>query len=55
MPLARVLARDQAVRSCVLLLSSLNENSKVVTLEGLGTPDNLHPVGKHAQRVLWSR
>jgi nicotinate dehydrogenase subunit A len=34
----------QAVRSCVLPLSSLNENSKVVTLEGLGTPDNLHPV-----------
>jgi nicotinate dehydrogenase subunit A len=34
----------QAVRSCVLPLSSLNENRKVVTLEGLGTPDNLHPV-----------
>ena len=34
----------QAVRSCVLPLSSLDENSKVVTLEGLGTPDNLHPV-----------
>jgi nicotinate dehydrogenase subunit A len=34
----------QAVRSCVLPLSSLNENSKVVTLEGLGTPENLHPV-----------
>jgi len=34
----------QAVRSCVLPLSSLDENSKVVTLEGLGTPENLHPV-----------
>jgi nicotinate dehydrogenase subunit A len=34
----------QAVRSCVLPLSAVNENSKVVTLEGLGTPDNLHPV-----------
>ena len=34
----------QAVRSCVLPLSSLSESSKVVTLEGLGTPENLHPV-----------
>ena len=34
----------QAVRSCVLPLSAVNENSKVVTLEGLGTAENLHPV-----------
>jgi len=34
----------KAVRSCVLPLSTLNENSNVVTLEGLGTPENLHPV-----------
>jgi nicotinate dehydrogenase subunit A len=34
----------QAVRSCVLPLSAVNQNSKVVTLEGLGTPENLHPV-----------
>jgi hypothetical protein len=34
----------QAVRSCVLPLSAIGENSKVVTLEGLGTPENLHPV-----------
>ena len=34
----------QAVRSCVLPLSAINENSKVVTLEGLGTAENLHPV-----------
>jgi nicotinate dehydrogenase subunit A len=34
----------QAVRSCVLPLSALTENSKIVTLEGLGTPGNLHPV-----------
>jgi nicotinate dehydrogenase subunit A len=34
----------QAVRSCVLPLSAIGENSKVVTLEGLATPDNLHPV-----------
>jgi nicotinate dehydrogenase subunit A len=34
----------QAFRSCVLPLSAIGENSKVVTLEGLGTPENLHPV-----------
>jgi nicotinate dehydrogenase subunit A len=28
----------------VLPLSAIGENSKVVTLEGLGTPENLHPV-----------
>jgi nicotinate dehydrogenase subunit A len=34
----------QAVRSCALPLSAISDNSKVVTLEGLGTPENLHPV-----------
>ena len=34
----------QAVRSCVLPLSAIGGNSNVVTLEGLGTPENLHPV-----------
>src|SRR6478672_3967487 len=34
----------QAVRSCVLPLSSLAAQQKVVTLEGLGTPERLHPV-----------
>ena len=34
----------KAVRSCVIPLSSLTENNKIVTLEGLGTADNLHPV-----------
>lgn len=34
----------RAVRSCVTPLSSLNADNKVVTLEGLGTPDKLHPV-----------
>ena len=34
----------KAVRSCVMPLSAVGENSKVVTLEGLGTPENLHPV-----------
>ncbi len=34
----------KAVRSCVTPLSSVTDNNKIVTLEGLGTPDNLHPV-----------
>jgi nicotinate dehydrogenase subunit A len=34
----------QAVRSCVTPLSSLMPDQKVVTLEGLGSPDQPHPV-----------
>ena len=34
----------KAVRSCVTPLSSLSAKQKVVTLEGLGTPERLHPV-----------
>ena len=34
----------KAVRSCVTPLSSLSAQQKVVTLEGLGTPERLHPV-----------
>jgi nicotinate dehydrogenase subunit A len=35
-----------AVRSCVTPLSSLDANSRIVTLEGLGSPDKPHPVQK---------
>jgi nicotinate dehydrogenase subunit A len=34
----------KAVRSCVTPLSSLKAGQKVVTLEGLGTPQKPHPV-----------
>src|SRR5262249_15961143 len=34
----------KAVHSCVTPLSSLTAQQKVVTLEGLGTPQRLHPV-----------
>jgi nicotinate dehydrogenase subunit A len=34
----------KAVRSCVTPLSSIGAEQKVLTLEGLGTPDNPHPV-----------
>jgi nicotinate dehydrogenase subunit A len=36
----------KAVRSCQKALSSLSAEHKIVTLEGLGTPDKLHPVQK---------
>jgi len=34
----------KAVRSCATAVSSITDANKVVTLEGLGTPDNLHPL-----------
>jgi nicotinate dehydrogenase subunit A len=36
----------KAVRSCVTPLSSIKTGQKVVTLEGLGTPEKPHPVQK---------
>jgi nicotinate dehydrogenase subunit A len=36
----------KAVRSCVTPLSRLNPGNKVVTLEGLGSPQELHPLQK---------
>src|SRR3954464_4095910 len=37
---------SEAVRSCVTPVSSLQPNQKIVTLEGLGSPDKPHPVQK---------
>ena len=34
----------KAVRSCHMPLSQLKPGTKIVTLEGLGTPENPHPV-----------
>lgn len=34
----------QAIRSCITPLSSLTAGQKIVTLEGLGSPENPHPV-----------
>ncbi len=36
----------EALRTCVTPVSSLQPNQKVVTLEGLGSPDKPHPVQK---------
>ena len=34
----------EAVRSCVTPLSAVGREQKIVTLEGLGSPENPHPV-----------
>lgn len=34
----------QAVRSCITPVSALKPGAKIMTLEGLGGPDKLHPV-----------
>lgn len=36
----------EAVRSCITPLSSLTAQQRIVTLEGLGSPENPHPVQK---------
>jgi nicotinate dehydrogenase subunit A len=36
----------QAVRSCIVAVSAVSEDQKIVTLEGLGTPEKPHPVQK---------
>jgi nicotinate dehydrogenase subunit A len=36
----------EAVRSCIMALSSVKPAQKIVTLEGLGSPENPHPVQK---------
>jgi nicotinate dehydrogenase subunit A len=40
-----VLANGKSVRSCVVPLAAVGE-TQIVTLEGLGTPENPHPVQK---------
>src|SRR5208282_4619224 len=42
---ASAAASGRAVRSCVTPLSAVGKK-KIVTLEGLGTPDKPHPVQK---------
>ena len=36
----------EAVRSCVMPVSAVRPQQKIVTLEGLGSPENPHPVQK---------
>jgi nicotinate dehydrogenase subunit A len=38
-----VIVRGRAIRSCVTPVSTMN-GAEITTLEGLGTPDNPHPI-----------
>ena len=40
-----VIVRGRAIRSCVTPVSTMN-GAEITTLEGLGTPDNPHPIQK---------
>src|SRR6266702_3184881 len=40
-----VIVRGRAVRSCVTPVTTVN-GAEITTLEGLGTPDNPHPIQK---------
>ncbi|WP_207261166.1 molybdopterin-dependent aldehyde oxidoreductase [Desulfovibrio sp. Huiquan2017] len=39
-----ILRDDKLVRSCSIKMKRVPNNTKIMTLEGLGTPDNLHPI-----------
>lgn len=39
-----VLVDGKPVRSCVLKVSRIPDGAKITTIEGVGTPDNLHPL-----------
>ena len=43
-----VLFDDQPVRSCLMFAAQANGH-EIITVEGLGTPDNLHPL----QEAFW--
>jgi aldehyde oxidoreductase len=43
-----VLLDGKVVRSCTTKMSRVPENARVVTIEGIGTPDHLHPL-----QVAW--
>jgi aldehyde oxidoreductase len=39
-----VILNGEVIRSCVKKMKNVPDNSKVVTIEGVGTPSNLHPL-----------
>jgi aldehyde oxidoreductase len=43
-----VIIDGDLVRSCVLKMKKLEDDSQITTIEGLGTPQNLHPI-----QVAW--
>lgn len=47
-----VIVNDKLVRSCLQKVAKVPEYSKVLTIEGIGTPNNLHPI-QAAFMNLW--
>jgi aldehyde oxidoreductase len=43
-----IILNGKVIRSCTKKIKTLEEYSKVITLEGIGTPNNLHPL-----QVAW--
>ncbi len=41
-----VLVDGKLVRSCVMKIGRVSEGAKITTIEGIGTPDKLHPLQK---------
>ncbi len=39
-----VILDGKLVKSCMIKMSRVAENAKITTIEGIGTPDNLHPL-----------
>jgi aldehyde oxidoreductase len=39
-----IILDGKLVRACVTKMSRLKEGSEITTIEGIGTPDNLHPI-----------
>ncbi len=39
-----VILNGKVVRSCTVRMNRVPDNSTVITIEGIGTPENLHPI-----------
>ncbi len=39
-----VILNSKLVRACITKMKRVPENSEITTIEGIGTPDNLHPI-----------
>lgn len=48
-----VIVDGKLVRSCSYKMSRLTEGATITTLEGIGTPDNLHPLRCRRRRWRW--
>ena len=48
-----VILNGKAVRSCIVKMKKAEENAEITTIEGLGTPDNLHPLQVAWMRTMW--